>query len=99
MTTVLKRAGPGNLAMNKVPHSPEWRRALETPATVGESGCAEATLIARGFLAEMLKSLVCLGLATPMGGQPAPRMRITEAGQRMLAAGQQAEKLIAVQRH
>jgi hypothetical protein len=51
--------------MDKVPLSPQWRRALEMLAAAGESGSAEATLMARGFPAEMLKSLVCVGLATP----------------------------------
>ena len=70
--------------MNKLPLSPEWRRVLEVLATGRESGSAEAVLRARGFSAEMLKSLACVGLATPIGGQLAPRMRITELGRQML---------------
>ena len=69
--------------MNKLPLSPEWRRVLEMLATGRESGSAEAVLRARGFSAEMLKSLACVGLATPIGGL-APRMRITELGRQML---------------
>jgi hypothetical protein len=70
--------------MNKLPLSPKWRRVLEALATGRESGSAEAVLRARGFSAEMLKSLACVGLATPIGGQLAPRMRITELGRQML---------------
>jgi hypothetical protein len=75
---------------NKIPLSPEWRGALEMLAEAGENGIAEAVLIARGFSAEMLKSLVRVGLATPTmdpvraGGQPAAWTRITDAGRRML---------------
>jgi hypothetical protein len=71
--------------MNKVPLSPEWRRALEALAAVGEHGTAEAVLIARGFSAEMLKSLVCIGLVKPIDAQSASWMRITETGRQMLA--------------
>jgi hypothetical protein len=76
--------------VNKVPLSREWRGALEMLAEAGENGIAEAVLIARGFSAEMLKSLVRVGLATPTmdavraGGQPAAWTRITDAGRRML---------------
>ena len=75
---------PGKLTMNKLPLSPEWRRVLEMLATGRESGSAEAVLRARGFSAEMLKSLACVGLATPIVGQLAPRVRITELGRQML---------------
>jgi len=78
--------------MKKVPLSPKWHRALEMLATAGERGNAEALLIARGFSAEMLKSLVRVGLATPSmdlvprtSGQRAPWMRITDAGRQVLA--------------
>jgi hypothetical protein len=76
--------------MNKVPLSPKWRGALEMLATIGESGIAEATLIARGFSAEMLKSLVRVGLATlttdllRISRPPAPWVRITSAGRRAI---------------
>ena len=78
------------MAMNKVPLSPQWRRALEMLAAAGDSGSAEAALIARGFSADMLTSLVRVGLATPTtgliprGGQSAPWLRITDAGRRVL---------------
>ena len=78
--------------MKKVPLSPKWHRALEMLATAGERGNAEAMLISRGFSAEMLKSLVRVGLATPSmdlvprtSGQRAPWMRITDAGRQVLA--------------
>jgi hypothetical protein len=78
--------------MKKVPLSPKWHRALEMLATAGERGNAEAMLISRGFSAEMLKSLVRIGLATPSmdlvprtSGQRAPWMRITDAGRQVLA--------------
>jgi hypothetical protein len=73
--------------MNKVPLSPKWHRALELLAKVGENGFAEAVLIARGFPAEMLKSLVRTGLATDLSrisGQAAPFVRITSAGLRAI---------------
>jgi hypothetical protein len=76
--------------MPKVPLSPDWRCALETLADAGEKGSAETALIALGFSAEVLKSLVRVGLARPtthlarMEGKPAPWMRITDAGRRML---------------
>jgi hypothetical protein len=77
--------------MKNVPLSPKWRHALEMLANAGERGSAEAALIAHGFSAEMLKSLACVGLATPVtdrariGGQSAPRMQITNAGRQALA--------------
>jgi hypothetical protein len=76
--------------MQQVPVSPKWRDALEMLADAGESGSAESELMALGFSAEMLKSLVRIGLATPtmrrvrIEENPAPRMRITDAGRRML---------------
>ena len=79
------------MAMNKIPLSPKWHRALEILATAGERGSAEAALIVSGFSAEMLKSLVRVGLATPsmdlvrISGQRAPWMRITDAGRQVLA--------------
>jgi hypothetical protein len=77
--------------MNSVPLSPEWRRALELLATAGECGSAEATLIARGFSAEMLKSLLRIGLAMPITDQiqigRQSWMRITDLGRRMIALG------------
>jgi hypothetical protein len=74
--------------MNKVPLSPEWHRALEILVAAGESGSAEAVLRARGFSAEMLKSLACVGLTTTIGGQSAPRMRITDTGRQVLSANE-----------
>ena len=77
--------------MDEVPLSPQWRRALEMLATAGENGIAEATLKASGFSAEMLKSLMCVGLATPSmdlvrtSGQRPPWMRITDAGRQVVA--------------
>jgi len=76
--------------MKKIPLSPQWRRALETLAIAGESGSAETALMARGFSAEMLKSLVRVGFAAPIthrvriAGPPAPSIRITDAGRRAI---------------
>jgi hypothetical protein len=73
-----------------MPLSPQWRRALEMLADAGESGSAEPALIVSGFSAEMLKSLVRVGLATPSmdrvrtSGHRAPWMRITDAGRQVL---------------
>jgi hypothetical protein len=74
-----------------MPLSPQWRRALEMLADAGDSGSAETALIVSGFSAEMLKSLVRVGLATPSmdlvrtNGHRAPWMQITDAGRRVIA--------------
>ena len=77
------------MAINKIPLSPEWRRALEELANASERGGAtEAVLLARGFTAEMVASLVLSGLAEAsvetlkVGGRGVEvvRMRITDAG-------------------
>ena len=78
------------VAINKIPLSPEWRRALEELANASERGGAtEAVLLARGFTAEMVASLVLSGLAETsvetlkVGGRKIEvvRVRITDAGQ------------------
>ena len=77
------------MAINKIPLSPEWRRALEELANASERGGAtEAVLLARVFTAEMVASLVLSGLAEAsvetlkVGGRGVEvvRMRITDAG-------------------
>jgi hypothetical protein len=76
------------ILIDKIPLSPEWRRALEVLAVAGQSGSAEAALIERGFSAEMLAALARTGLATAttdtvrIGGRTikVPWMRITDAG-------------------
>jgi hypothetical protein len=52
------------MAINKIPPSPEWRRALEILDHAGQNGSAEAVLIANGFSDEMLVSIARAGLAT-----------------------------------
>jgi hypothetical protein len=81
------------MAINKIPLSPEWRRALEELANASERGGAtEAVMLARGFAAEMVASLVLSGLAETsvetlkVGGRGVEvvRMRITDAGRFVL---------------
>jgi len=71
--------------MNKMPLSPEWRRALEMLSNAGDSGSTEAVLIEHGFTSEMLTSLVRIGFAmiTRTTNQ-ASRIRITDVGRRAL---------------
>jgi hypothetical protein len=76
------------IPIDKIPLSPEWRRALEVLAAAGQSGGAEAALLEHGFSAEMLAGLARTGLATAttdtvrVGGRTikVPWMRITNAG-------------------
>jgi len=71
---------------------PDRRRALELLASCRD-GCPEALLVAHGFTARQLASLVRAGLATTTaermmaGKQPmqVTRGRITDAGRRALA--------------
>jgi hypothetical protein len=69
-------------AMERIPLSPKWRHALELLADAGEGGIAERDLLACEFSAEMLHSLVQIGLAAPtrdVVGRPA-WLRITDTG-------------------
>jgi hypothetical protein len=76
----------------KIPLSAEWRRALGMLANAGERGITRAVLLARGFTAEMVESLVLSGLAIAnaktlkLGNQriKAVRLRITNAGRYVL---------------
>ena len=81
------------VAINKIPLSPEWRRALEELANASvRDGATEAVLLARGFTAEMVASLVLSGLAETsvetlkVGGRGVEvvRIRITDAGRFVL---------------
>jgi hypothetical protein len=75
-----------------MPLSPQWRRALEMLADAGLSGVTDAELVAQGFSAEMMASLVLSGRTVAMveaeGGGDRPikivRMRITDAGRKEL---------------
>lgn len=69
--------------MDKIPLSPEWRRALRMLSDAGEIGSTEAVLIAHGFSPEMLTSLVRTGFAVVT---MAERIRITDVGTRVLQA-------------
>ena len=69
--------------MDKIPLSPEWRRALRMLSDAGEIGSTEAVLIAHGFSPEMLTSLVRTGFAIMT---TAERIRITDVGARALQA-------------
>ena len=72
---------------------PNRRRALELLALHAAMGCPEALLIAHGFTARQLASLVRTGMATVSaermlaGKKPmeVTRVRITAAGRRALA--------------
>jgi hypothetical protein len=72
--------------------TPDRRRALELLAA-SPDGCTEAIMLAHGFTVELLVELCMaeLTIATPermvAGGRTVQiaRMRITEAGQRVLA--------------
>ena len=82
----------GVRAVAKIPLSPKWCRALEMLAIAGEGGDAEAALIARGFSADMLTSLVRVGFATPVltSGQLTPWLRITDKGRQVLDGASKA---------
>jgi hypothetical protein len=62
-----------------MPLSPQWRRPLEILAAAGLSGATYAELMAHGFSAEMMASLVLSGSAVTI-----VRMRITNAGRRAI---------------
>src|SRR5215471_13032202 len=76
--------------MDTIPLSPEWRRAL---GMLASAGMTEAAMLARGFTAEMLPSLVHSGFATAsaetvkIGGRSIEvcRMRISAAGRYFLS--------------
>jgi len=74
-----------------MPLSPRWRRALEI-LTVRWVGASDAELIAEGFSAEMVESLVRVGFAETTqaavrsGEQSIGILRITERGRIALAA-------------
>jgi hypothetical protein len=81
------------VAINKIPLSPEWRRALEELANASvRGGTTEAVMLARGFTAEMVASLVLSGLAETsvetlkVGDRKIEvvRVRITDAGRFVL---------------
>jgi hypothetical protein len=71
----------------------EQRRALAMLANAGQSGCADAFMMAHGFTVDMLAGLVRAGLATATpqrmraGGRmiEVARVRITDAGRRAVA--------------
>jgi hypothetical protein len=75
-----------------MPLSPQWRRALEILADAGLSGATDAELMAQGFSAEMMASLVLSGrtvvtVEAENGGDRTikiVRMRITDAGRKEL---------------
>jgi hypothetical protein len=84
------------MVIDKIPLSPEWRRALELLAKQGErGGITENVLLAHGFTAEMVASLALSGLAIAnaetirVEGRKieVTRMRITDAGRYMLLSG------------
>ena len=84
-----RRPNTDSMAINKIPLSPEWRRALDVLANASErGGTTEAVMLARGFTAEMVASLVRSGLGETsvetlkVGGRRIEivRMRITDAG-------------------
>jgi len=88
-----------SVAMEKIPISAEWRRALEMLVNAGERrGMTEAVLCARGFTPEMVRSLVLCGLATAspqtlkIGNRSikAVRLRITNAGRYLLMSQDRA---------
>jgi hypothetical protein len=81
------------VAMDKIPLSAEWRRALEMLVDAGERrGMTEGVLRARGFTPEMVESLVACGLATARASTlkvgdrtiKVVRLKITNAGQYVL---------------
>jgi hypothetical protein len=83
-------------AMDKIPLSPEWHRALELLTNQGErGGITENVMFAHGFTAEMVASLALSGLATRNaetiragGGKiEVTRVRITDAGRYMVSSG------------
>ena len=71
---------------------PDRRRALELLAA-SPNGCTEALMLANGFPIEMLVELIRTGLASAQAERmiagneqiEVARVRITEAGQRVLA--------------
>ena len=71
---------------------PSRRRALELLASCPD-GCTEAILLAHGFTLKFIVELVGAGLATAQSEHvvasarafEAPRVRITDAGRRMIA--------------
>ena len=81
----------GNSRRNAGKHIPPAtrRRALELLAA-SRDGATEAILVARGFSIEQIVDLVRAGLATAMAervvatGRVVARVRITEAGRRVL---------------
>jgi hypothetical protein len=79
---------------NRIP-KPTRRRALELLASCRD-GCTEAIMLAHGFSIDMMVELVNAGLATATAQRifagtsryEVARLRITEAGRRMLWQGQ-----------
>jgi hypothetical protein len=75
-----------------MPLSPQWRRALGILTDTGLSGATNAELVAQGFSAEMIASLVLSGhtVATVDGEKAGDhpikimRMKITDAGRRAI---------------
>jgi hypothetical protein len=68
--------------------SAEKRRALEILAAAGRKGVSDATLLAHGFLPEMLAGLVLAGLATAVTETIGPAIKIVR--HRITAAGRKA---------
>ena len=70
------------MVMVRPPLSPQWRRALEMLADAGDRGVPSAALLASGFSAETLDSLMQVGLAMPAGAidEQLASLRITAAG-------------------
>ena len=73
------------MVMARIPLSPQWRRALEMLADAEDRGVSSAALLASGFSAETLDSLVQVGLAIPTGAidELPASLRITDAGRRV----------------